>query len=319
MILKSIKIKHVGHLFVIISLYFIAQSIISLNINTALLYSYFKVGNILYTLISLFLYILVLYVGSLLWVFLLRELSRNFKLPIKLLVSVYAKSNLGKYLPGNVMHYIARNVLTKNYQLSHRIIATSSFIEVALTLISAALLLISITFLSTIDVNIDSYNQYFSYKYLFLVLCILFAFITPIYIFRKKLSLDVKNIKLSLPGLSVLLLAMSGYIVIYLILGISQLLIMVIFDDIEFTSYDYWNILFVFIFSWTIGFIVPGAPGGIGVREAIFILLLSQNYPEQAVIFVAILYRLINISGDVLFYLMTNKSLRRVLPDTELK
>lgn len=310
--LKNIKIKHIGHLFVIIALYYIAQSISSLNIEIASLYIYFTLGNVFLSLISLSLYVLVLYIGSLLWVFLLHALSRNFNLPTKSLVKVYSKSNLGKYLPGNVMHYVARNVLAKNHLLSHRIIAASSFIEITLILISATLLLTAITFSSTIDVNIDRYNQYFSYNHLFFALCILLIFIIFIFIFRKNFSLNIKNIKLSIPSFHVLLLATSGYIAIYLVLGISQLLIMVIFDNVELTSYNYWNILYVFVFSWVIGFIVPGAPGGIGIREAIFILLLSQNYSEQAIILVAISYRLINIVGDVIFYILTNKLLSLV-------
>lgn len=314
MILNNIKLKYIGHLFVFISLYFIARSLITLNIDASTFYSYFTTKNIVLASISLFLYTIALYIGALLWIFLLSELSKNLKLPTKSLVKIYSKSNLGKYLPGNVMHYVARNVLAKKHSLSHKIIAAASFIEVAFILISGALLLITVTFLPVINVNIDSYGQYFSYKYILSALCILVVSIALLYIFRNKLSLDLNNIKSSIPGLSVLFRALSGYIFIYLLLGISQLIIMAIFDDIEFTAYNYWNILYVFIFSWIIGFIVPGAPGGIGIREAIFIFLLSQNFPEQAVILVAISYRLINIMGDILFYLLTNKSLRLALP-----
>ncbi len=47
---------------------------------------------------------------------------------------------------------------------------------------------------------------------------------------------------------------------------------------------------------------MPGSPGGLGVREAMFIFLLSQQYSLSEVALLPIIFRVLNILGDVLFF-----------------
>lgn len=47
------------------------------------------------------------------------------------------------------------------------------------------------------------------------------------------------------------------------------------------------------------GFIVPGAPGGLGVFEATAIALLQHRFPSGAIISAIALYRLISIIAEV--------------------
>ncbi len=53
---------------------------------------------------------------------------------------VYAKANIGKYLPGNVMHYVERNLFAAKLNLSQKQIAAASICEV-LSIVLAAFLL----------------------------------------------------------------------------------------------------------------------------------------------------------------------------------
>ncbi len=55
-----------------------------------------------------------------------------------------------------------------------------------------------------------------------------------------------------------------------------------------------------FAFAWTLGLVVPGAPGGLGVFEAALLLRLSGAVPEPAVLAVALSYRLVVTSADLL-------------------
>ncbi len=296
------NIKYVGYAFIIVSFYYVIQTIVSLDIELNLLKNILTPKNLLYFIISLFLYVFVLYMGAYLWIYILTRLSGNFHLPKNFFIKIYSTANLGKYLPGNVMHYIARNVLANKFSLSHKIIALSSIIEIVFVLLSGTMLLIMIKFLFSINLYFDKYQFFFDLNILFIIFSIFAVVLISIYIFRKSLIKSFCNYKLLIPDPSSLFLfILIGYIIIYLILGINQLIIMIIFDNIEFTQYHYWNILFAFIFSWIIGYVVPGSPGGIGVREAIFILILSQKYSQEAVVLVAITTRLINICGDLLF------------------
>jgi len=55
-----------------------------------------------------------------------------------------------------------------------------------------------------------------------------------------------------------------------------------------------------FALAWTLGLVVPGAPGGLGVFEAALLLRLSSVLAEPAVLAVALSYRLVVTLADLL-------------------
>ena len=59
--------------------------------------------------------------------------------------------------------------------------------------------------------------------------------------------------------------------------------------------------------AWFAGFIIPGAPGGIGVREAIIILFLTPIIGEAESIVAAVGLRFVTLLGDVWFYTISDK------------
>ncbi|MBN2119189.1 MAG: hypothetical protein JW730_21645 [Anaerolineales bacterium] len=57
-----------------------------------------------------------------------------------------------------------------------------------------------------------------------------------------------------------------------------------------------------FAVSWLLGFVTPGSPAGVGVREGIIILILSNYLGEPASVVISLIMRVITMTGDVLFY-----------------
>jgi hypothetical protein len=55
--------------------------------------------------------------------------------------------------------------------------------------------------------------------------------------------------------------------------------------------------------AWLGGWLTPGAPSGIGVRESIIILILSPQIGGDVAAFMAIAYRIVTVVGDLLFAL----------------
>ena len=55
-----------------------------------------------------------------------------------------------------------------------------------------------------------------------------------------------------------------------------------------------------FALAWTAGLVVPAAPGGLGVFEAVLLLRLGQSVPEAPLLAVALSYRLVATLADVL-------------------
>ena len=55
-----------------------------------------------------------------------------------------------------------------------------------------------------------------------------------------------------------------------------------------------------FALAWATGLVVPAAPGGLGVFEAVLLLRLGSSVPEAALLAVALCYRLVVTLADVL-------------------
>ena len=61
-------------------------------------------------------------------------------------------------------------------------------------------------------------------------------------------------------------------------------------------------IISIFSVSWVLGYIVPGASGGIGVRESILIILLSSYFMKADVLVFTVLSRVITLLGEILSF-----------------
>ena len=75
---------------------------------------------------------------------------------------------------------------------------------------------------------------------------------------------------------------------------------------ILFAQYGTLNVEKIFIIlsanyiSVFIGFVTPGVPGGIGVREAVLMKVLSPFFQEEIVILAAVIHRIVLILSDLL-------------------
>ena len=59
-----------------------------------------------------------------------------------------------------------------------------------------------------------------------------------------------------------------------------------------------------YLFSWIIGFITPGAPGGIGIREAVMMLMCGSFLDTNTIMLYAVTMRLISTFGDIAAFLV---------------
>jgi len=62
------------------------------------------------------------------------------------------------------------------------------------------------------------------------------------------------------------------------------------------------NIIFllvIFSLSWSLGLVVPAAPGGVGVFEACLLLLVGKSIPQNIIIISLVFFRVISTSADL--------------------
>ena len=77
------------------------------------------------------------------------------------------------------------------------------------------------------------------------------------------------------------------------------------------------NIIFllvIFSLSWSLGLVVPTAPGGVGVFEACLLFLIGRNIPQHAILVSLIYFRVISTSADLLlsFPFLIRKLFKRI-------
>ena len=56
------------------------------------------------------------------------------------------------------------------------------------------------------------------------------------------------------------------------------------------------------ILAWLAGYLTPGAPGGIGPREAALLFLLADQVAPADLILATLLFRVVTIAGDVICF-----------------
>lgn len=192
---------------------------------------------------------------------------------------IYAYANIVKYLPGNVFHFGARQVLMLRVGASHSETAAASLREVLFLPFSAVLLcacLLSIRQLLFADSGSLQPGAGEVALYLAFLFVSALAFIL--------IPLTRTSVLILLLYLLFHLLAVAGF---FLLLQ---------------TETELFLAATFLLISWVIGFCTPGAPGGLGVREAAFVYMASEMtrlMPAETAAVYATLFRLVTMAGDI--------------------
>lgn len=220
--------------------------------------------------------------------------------------NVYTRANPSKYIPGNIMHFISRNILGGELGLDQSQMAFSSVIEVLLQIIVAfvfVLLLVSDTLFDSINLAVQ--NGQIEYHTLVIIFIAIAAIIVAavIYTIKRspKFSLRPKN----------LLLSSLFYLIFCIINSISFIIMLFVLQD-SFIGYNILTLGGYYMLAWFLGFITPGAPSGLGIREYMLIVLLSPIMPRDQVLVLMVLMRVITILGDIFAFLIM-LSLNKIL------
>ena len=105
-----------------------------------------------------------------------------------------------------------------------------------------------------------------------------------------------------LPGAKVALPAFAAYALNYLLIGLG-LWIVARASGMP-SSLDFPLVTAAFALSWLIGFLAPGAPAGLGVREGIMVVLLSGAADNAQLLVFVLLARLVTMLGDACNFLI---------------
>ncbi|MAN49330.1 MAG: hypothetical protein CMD04_00715 [Flavobacteriales bacterium] len=212
------------------------------------------------------------------------------------LVSFYVLTNVLKYVPGGIWHFVERFNFIND--ISNPELALYSTIVEPYFMLCASFLLSSI-------------GVIFSPFYLLLTIPLIFLNRKLIYVVLKRLeflkrkalnSLKYANSKYQLEErinlnsffptrafiyeIGFILSKFVGFLICFLTVNSDR-------------NTDYLFLFVIFCLSWTFGLIVPGAPGGVGVFEASFLLFVGKNISQNTIFTSLVYFRLISTSADL--------------------
>lgn len=276
LILKRL-INYVSYTLVILSAVFLIYKFYSLQglIN---LKGFITDHSIIFTLACL-VYAINNYLLAAGWRSILKGLDELVS--IKMATTIFGVSQIAKYIPGNIFQFAGKQVLAVRYDLNSAAVAKSQFFEVIVLLLSA--------------LPFSIYVGVYHFTGLSFLLSVL-SFVLIFFI----ISIILHHFGFCF------LISFLHYSLFMFISGVLFFLLMNSSVTINNNISTYLFVISSFVAAWLAGFVMPGSPAGLGVRESILILLLFPLFRDQSIVFnVAILIRLVTVIGDLIFFLFS--------------
>lgn len=278
-------LKYLGNALTILSIYYLV---------TVLLKSSDQMEGLDLSVVSVLLLFLctVLVFGTFMiaayiWHYQLSEKYPGFKYSDA--IRIIGRTQIAKYLPGNVAHFIGKGILAKSYGLESKDVLCSMGIENVLLVYSC--LIISVGYFYYFD-DLEL-NQYMSMLHIIVGVLALSIFVY-VYLHKKYKLCDLSFTKLhTIILLNVLAFLIHGVCVYFIAL--------ILFDDV---AVGYIAFVIGITVSFVMGFVVPGSPGGLGIREAVFVKLFAVHIGGAHALSIIIVYRIMTIIMDFAAYLL---------------
>jgi len=220
-------------------------------------------------------------------------------------VTMLALAQFGKYIPGKVAPHIGRLALAKTYGYVGSRVIVSMILEIGWSILAGSFLTLAL--LMTDDLlNVDFGLSIMSFDKV-LPIVLLASVLIPLGIgwIMIRWSPTLLNRLLGggeakIPGLPFLVFAFLLSLVNFLLSGgIADFLLRGLFHS---QHSNLWTLSGLYSIAWVVGFITPGAPAGLGVRETIFLTALRPIYGEGAALGITVAMRVLTALGDALIF-----------------
>jgi len=253
--------------------------------------------NILWLLLGILFSFLSIIINAYAWKLLINNIGCKInKLNI---VKLFLSTNIYKYLPGGIWHFVSRyNSLS--LELSNEKSIESTLLEPILMLVAG------FVFIPFRDFNISIYILCWSSPLVFLPVFRQFL-IKNLKTMKEKVFTNNDNIK------DRNLAQTSQNVSIQIFYPYKPLFVEIIFILFRFLGFlccinsfsmgsliSQGELISSFSLAWIIGLVVPAAPGGIGVFESVILFSLSSHLPEAPLLASLLCYRLVSTISDIL-------------------
>jgi hypothetical protein len=209
--------------------------------------------------------------------------------------AVYGRTQVAKYLPGNVFHLVGRQVMGGRLGHGQARLALASLLEALLLLVTAAALSLPLV-----------------WRWLDQGLWWIPAFAAPVLALialrwarRHDLALadlTERAARGSARAVLRLLRAAALYAAFFLVVAAIFWMLALSVSESGRPSIGPAASVSVVALAWLVGFATPGSSAGIGVREAVLIAALEGALGAPASGLIALALRLVTVGGDVVFF-----------------
>ena len=238
--------------------------------------------------------VLSIYFNACAWKYIVKWFGKEFK--SNKLISFYVLTNILKYVPGGVWHFVERFNFIKKIS-NHQIALYSTLIE-PYFMLSASFLLASLGLI-------------FSPTYFFLIFPLVFLNRKLIYLVIIRLAslkgkvfevLRLTNSKSQFEeNVNIISFFPTRALLLEIGFVLSKFIGFYICLNTFYTSNTLNSIylLVIFSLSWSLGLVVPAAPGGVGVFEACLLLFVGKSIPQNIILISLVYFRVISTLADL--------------------
>lgn len=234
-----------------------------------------------------------------------REMLRSLGVcnSLRELIGILGISQFAKYVPGNVAQYVGRVGMSLSRGIPARPLAVTIIMETMLVVAAAALVGVGTGVLSEVGAQVVRHHG----SQLLLIAALVALGGIGLFVLRliaphllrrfapKYAPAPEGNL---LPSQWSTVRAFVLYCSMYVWLGFA--LIMLSRFLLPSANHDNWLLIASFALAWVVGFVTPGAPAGLGVREGLLLLMLAPVYSTAAASILVIALRIATTLGDVL-------------------
>jgi len=242
--------------------------------------------------------------AGLAWSILLRSMDSHWK-PTKLSAMI-GFTQIAKYVPGNIAQHIGRTTIALMSGMSPPLFISSVLAE-SILLLSASvfigLLSISLSSAPLPVLDLPLTNVLAVSTFIIVtsaaVLPLLIKYI-PNLVRRFSCTQEKTSFTIPTPSAGAAAQAFALYCLSYLVLGLSLWIIASSHGGL--TDINIFSLTASFSLAWLAGYLAPGAPAGLGVREGALVLLLANTGPAEHVLTVVIAARFATILSDAISF-----------------
>jgi len=212
----------------------------------------------------------------------------HIDIPYKKSASLILRTQIAKYLPLNVLHFAGRVFLAKSEKIKTASLSYSILMEAGCFLCTGICLGIP---------SLLRFNNPLSSALTSLALLPvgIFSCLFAYYISHRRFIKEAPPIA---PKKATSLFAIIILLLVATYLANASICYALLHQINSNPGLPFWHFVSAFSLAWVAGYVVPGSPGGLGVREAVFTFVLPSSVEIAPFLLLIILFRITSILGD---------------------